>query len=381
MHGGILKFRGDFREIQVVFPNHLLAFLKLNPADIFAGGNLQILVEQSRQIAGAHVHLPGNQRYGQLLSDVGGDELLSLADDLVFRVHRVGGLQLAAGGGGGFPQEQKQQQIQLAQDNVPGQGIRGLLLPEHILEQSHRLLGGGEFPVQQGVQPVSPGGKGNGYIPGGNANVGVLHMPLTGAVDHQVALLQKQILAFGYGVQRPLIHIGQLRHGVGLPGKQEALLLLLVEEGVHVIHLELAIDLRLGKIPGAHFLRRRRSPEQGVRLTDKGGDDEKHPRLDAHGLIQIVVLVVFPVQAYGKHAGAGTAGCPGVGKSAENHRVLLGKGKGRDCVFIKTAGAVGAFRGNGAKALEGNLIQIPDHGHFPLKKITGSCLTLLLYIR
>ena len=101
VHGGILELRGNFGEIQVVFPNHLLAFLKLDPADIFAGGNLQILVEQSRQIAGAYVHLPGNQRHGQLLPDVGGDELLSLADDLVFRVHRIGGLQLAAGGGGG----------------------------------------------------------------------------------------------------------------------------------------------------------------------------------------------------------------------------------------------------------------------------------------
>ena len=52
MDGGILQNRGNLGEIQVVFPNHLLAFLQFDSADIFAGGDLQILVEQHRQVAG-----------------------------------------------------------------------------------------------------------------------------------------------------------------------------------------------------------------------------------------------------------------------------------------------------------------------------------------
>ena len=64
MHRGILQLGGNFRKVQVIFPDHLLALLKLDPADIFAGGDLQILVEQRRQIAGADIHLPGNQRHG-----------------------------------------------------------------------------------------------------------------------------------------------------------------------------------------------------------------------------------------------------------------------------------------------------------------------------
>ena len=48
MNSGILQFRCDLRKIQIVFPDHLLAFLELDPADILAGRYLQILVEQRR---------------------------------------------------------------------------------------------------------------------------------------------------------------------------------------------------------------------------------------------------------------------------------------------------------------------------------------------
>ena len=95
---GILQFCRDLRKVQVVFPDHLLALLELDPADILAGRDLQILVEQGRQIAGAHIHLPGHQRHGQLFPDVRGDILLGLPDDLILAVDRVGGLQLAGPG-------------------------------------------------------------------------------------------------------------------------------------------------------------------------------------------------------------------------------------------------------------------------------------------
>ena len=83
MHRGIVELGGDLREVQVVFPDHLLALLKLDPADVFAGGNLQVLVEQRREIAGADVHLPGDQRHRQLFPDVSADKLLRLTAELM----------------------------------------------------------------------------------------------------------------------------------------------------------------------------------------------------------------------------------------------------------------------------------------------------------
>ena len=46
MHRRILQRSGNFREIHFVFPDHMLALLKIAAADILAGGNLQIIVEQ-----------------------------------------------------------------------------------------------------------------------------------------------------------------------------------------------------------------------------------------------------------------------------------------------------------------------------------------------
>ena len=45
VHRGILQCSGNFREVQIVFPDHLLALLKLDAADILAGGDLQMLLE------------------------------------------------------------------------------------------------------------------------------------------------------------------------------------------------------------------------------------------------------------------------------------------------------------------------------------------------
>ena len=113
MDGGILQGGSDFGEVQVVLPNHLLTLLKLDAADVLAGGDLQIFLEQHRQIAGAYVYLLGDEPHGQLLPDMGGDILLGVADDLVLTVDRVGALELYAGGGLGFPQQHQQQHGQL----------------------------------------------------------------------------------------------------------------------------------------------------------------------------------------------------------------------------------------------------------------------------
>ena len=79
MYGRILKRTGDLGEVHGIFPDHLLAFLQLDAADVFAGRNLQILMEQGGQIAGADIHIPGNQGYGQLFPNVGADVLLGSA--------------------------------------------------------------------------------------------------------------------------------------------------------------------------------------------------------------------------------------------------------------------------------------------------------------
>ena len=76
MHRRILQRLGNFRKIHTAFPDHLLALLELDAADVLAGGDLQVLVEQGRQIAGAHIHLPGHQRHRQLLPDMGRNVLL-----------------------------------------------------------------------------------------------------------------------------------------------------------------------------------------------------------------------------------------------------------------------------------------------------------------
>ena len=120
MHRGILQLGSDLGEVQIVFPDHLLALLELDTADIFAGRDLQILMEQSGQITGAHIHLPGNQRYGQFFPDVRGNILLCLADNLIFRVDGIGGLELAHFGRDRFPQQKQQEHIQLGQNDITG---------------------------------------------------------------------------------------------------------------------------------------------------------------------------------------------------------------------------------------------------------------------
>ena len=147
VHGGILQCGSNFRKVQVVLPDHLLALLELDAADVFAGGNLQILLEQHRQIAGADIHLLGNQPNGELFPDVGGNILLGVADNFVFGVDGVGALELAAGGAYGFPEQNQQKHGQLRHDHVGNKGIPALLGAQHLLQQGDGLLRDGELPV------------------------------------------------------------------------------------------------------------------------------------------------------------------------------------------------------------------------------------------
>ena len=95
MYRGVLQGSGDFREIQLVFPDHLLALLQLDAADILAGRNLEILVKQCRQLAGTAIPLPRHQRHRQLLPDMTANVYLRLPDDFVFAVDGVGCLEFS----------------------------------------------------------------------------------------------------------------------------------------------------------------------------------------------------------------------------------------------------------------------------------------------
>ena len=325
-------------------------------------------MEQRREIAGADVHLPGDQRHRQLLPDVGADELLRLTDDLVLTVDGVGGLQLSGLGGRGLPLKLKQQQIQLVEDDVVGVGVHNLLLPQHILQKRRHALGRGEFPVQQGSKVNAADVKGNGHEPGGDADVGVLHVPLPRAVEDDVSLPEQKVLPVYHAVQRALIHVGQLGHGVGFPGKQEALLFLLIEEGVNALHPQLMIYPGAAGGVASQLLRRFLSGHHHRGVTLKRLQKEIDPLADNGGFVQIEALVGLPVRAGGQDAHAHAAADPRFRCGAVDHSLRLGQPYRGGIVPEQIPVRLGALGRNAAEAAERDLIQIADHGNQPPEK-------------
>ena len=325
-------------------------------------------MEQRREIAGADVHLPGDQRHRQFFPDVSADKLLRLTDDLVLAVDGVGGLQLPGRGGCGLPLKPEQQQIQLVEDDVVGVGVHNLLLPEHILQQRRHALGRGEFPVQQGSQVNAADIKGNGHKPGGDTDVGVLHVPLPRAVEDDVPLPEQKILPVHHAVERALIHVGQLGHGVGFPGKQEALFLFLVEEGVNALHPQLMIHPGAAEGAASQLLRRLLGGHHHRGVPLKRFQEEINPFADDGGLVQIEALVGFPVRAGGQNAHAHAAADPGLRRGAVDHRLRPGQPHGGSIVPEQIPVRLGALGRNAAKAAERDLIQVSDHGNQPPDK-------------
>ena len=90
MNGGILQGLGNFRQIHIALPDHLFALLQLDPADILAGRDLQVLMKQRSQITGADFGVLCHQRHTQPALDMGADVLLRAADDLIFVGNAVG---------------------------------------------------------------------------------------------------------------------------------------------------------------------------------------------------------------------------------------------------------------------------------------------------
>ena len=132
-------------------------------------------------------------------------------------------------------------------------------------------------------------------------------MPLVGAVNGHNPLGQHQILAAGDAVDAALVHIGQLQHGVLLSPEEEAPLFLVVEEGIHPLHLKPPGQsqlpdrdrqwLRLGPIAvgghanGAAFL--------------VGRNGKPHAREDAHGLVQVEILKFLLLLGHSQDAHTG----------------------------------------------------------------------------
>ena len=147
MHCGILQFCRDFRKIQFVFPNHLLAFLQFDPPDIFRRGNVQMLVEQCCQITGTHIHLPRHKWNRKILPDVGADIHLHLADDAVLAllpvIHRLHRFHL--------PHQQHDQLIQQRQNHFIGKNTLPLLLLQQLRKQRFHRSRDCEFTVLQAL--------------------------------------------------------------------------------------------------------------------------------------------------------------------------------------------------------------------------------------
>ena len=275
----------------------------------------------------------------------------------------IGCLQLDPAGGCRFPKKLQQEQAQLGNDHIIGEGIHQFMLPEHLPKQLNRLPGGFKLPVQQGCQIAAIQIKGQCHIPGCYIHIGILHMPLVGTVENHISLIQQQILSIRNRVQASLIHIGQLQHRVGLTGEQEALLLLMIEEGIQSLHPEPVIDPKAVGGTFAHQLRVIPGRYVGRSVTHKRHQAEQDPAFDANRLIQIKMQVGKTVVGYAQHTISGAAVDPGIRRSPEH--IDFPVGQYPQMAFVCIFYTLCPFRRNGAKALKGHLIQITDHSPLP----------------
>ena len=120
-------------------------------------------------------------------------------------------------------------------------------------------------------------------------------MPLVRAKDGDIALLQQDILTVRHAVQLALIHIGQFRHGMGFTGKEEALLPLLIKEGIQSLHTDLMIHPNTVARALAHLTGLGLSGHGNRCLTFEGNQNKIHTLMDTDGLIQIELPEILPI--------------------------------------------------------------------------------------
>ena len=189
-------------------------------------------------------------------------------------------------------------------------------------------------------------------------------MPLVGPVDHQIPLLQQHILSFRHGMQLTAVHIGQLRHGMGFPGKQKPLLFFLVEEGIDSLHPGPLVNPQAAALALAHRLRHGLGTDLNGSLPFERFHREIHIFFHGHRLIQIELLKDFPVTADAQHTGATGAGEPGVRPGPVHRSRCLLQIEDQGSPLPRRAGRFPPLRQHRTEALKSHLIQIADHGGF-----------------
>lgn len=150
--------------------------------------------------------------------------------------------------------------------------------------------------MEQWLQRLALQVEGDGDKAGRAVRIGVLHVPLIGAVDGHIPLPQQQLVSAGHGVQASLVHISQFQHGVTLAPEEEPPFLLLVEEGVYPTHLDSPAKgpgLCWGSCPGLAGVARAGDFDGAFGLVGQHRKD--HAGMQAHRLIQIEVAVLRPV--------------------------------------------------------------------------------------
>ena len=256
-------------------------------------------------------------------------------------------------------QDRQNQGAQVGQDHVGRVGIHPFLLPQHLLDQGYCLLRGGEFPVQQGRDVHTLQVEGDGHIPGRDTHIRIVHVPLVGSLEGKLALLQEDVLTVGNGVQLALIHISQLRHGVFLTGENEALLPLLVEEGVDAVNADLTVQPQAGIGAGIDLLGSDSGAKGDLRFALEGIQAEISVGFDTCRLIEVEVLEVDAIVGNGQNAFAAPQIKIGVDSGTVQGDIRHIRRQQKDAVC--RLGLFVPVGQKGAEFLKSNRIQILDH--------------------
>ena len=163
-------------------------------------------------------------------------------------------------------------------------------------------------------------------------------------------------------MEAALIHVGQLRHLVGLAGEDEALFLLLIEEGIEAIHLQAVFHPEVTAVPLAHSLHRSLGGHFSGGRAVNSHQGEIDAGLDTNSLVQIEVLISVSVVGDAENGHARAADQPHIFGATVDGGVAAVELESLPQFTAPGPQTTAAFRQNGAKPLETHLIQITDHG-------------------
>ena len=188
-------------------------------------------------------------------------------------------------------------------------------------------------------------------------------MPLVRGIDHGIPLVQQPVLAVCHGVQTALVHIGEFRHGMGFPGEQKALLLLLIEKGIDSRHTQLAVNAHTVHHIRAHLLRLDLRGEHDGSLGFIDIQREEKPLPQRNGLVQVIMLIVLTILADRQDAHIAGTAQKRIGPCPEDGGLRLGK---LDLNGIPGRGLIDlcSLWKDRAKPLKIHLIQVLNHSAY-----------------